>query len=87
MFYSCVQSPVTVEVNTLASNRSELIKDAAIVQKRNVIHKKLHFTYYPDVNSNKKTILLEATNTTNNNAESEVGMKIYQMVDGYLLLH
>ena len=30
MFYSCVQSPVTVDVNTLASKRSELIGNAAI---------------------------------------------------------
>ena len=29
MFYSCAQSPVTVEVNTLASKRAELIGNAA----------------------------------------------------------
>ena len=29
MFYSCVQSPVTVKENTLASNRSALIGNAA----------------------------------------------------------
>ena len=29
MFYSCVQSPVTVELNTLASKRGELIGKAA----------------------------------------------------------
>ena len=29
MFYSCVQSPVTVEVNTLASKCAELIGNAA----------------------------------------------------------
>ena len=40
MFYSCVQSSVTVEVNTLASKCSELIGNAAIVRKRSVIHNK-----------------------------------------------
>ena len=29
MFYSCAQSPVTVEVSTLASKRAELIANAA----------------------------------------------------------
>ena len=29
MFYSCVQSPVTVEVNTLASKNAELLGNAA----------------------------------------------------------
>ena len=41
MFYSCVQSPVTVEVITLASQCSELIGNSAIVRKCNVIHKKV----------------------------------------------
>ena len=40
MFYSCDQSPVTVEVNTLVSKRSELIGNAAIVRKRCEFHKK-----------------------------------------------
>ena len=33
MFCSCVPSPVTVNVNTLACKRSELIGNAAIVRK------------------------------------------------------
>ena len=39
MFYSCDQSSDTVVVNRLASKRSELIGNAAIVRKRRVIHK------------------------------------------------
>ena len=41
MFYSCVQSSDTVVANTLASKSSELIRNAAIVRKRRVIHKTL----------------------------------------------
>ena len=40
MFYSCIQLPVNVEINMLASKRSELIGNTAIVRKRSVIHKK-----------------------------------------------
>ena len=40
MFYSCVQSLDTVEVNMLASKCSGLIGNVAIVRKRSVIHKK-----------------------------------------------
>ena len=40
MFYSCDQSPVSVELNTVATKRAELIGNIAIVQKCSVIHKK-----------------------------------------------
>ena len=40
MFYFCIQSPVTEEMNTLVTKCSELIGNAEIVRKRNVIHKK-----------------------------------------------
>ncbi len=40
MFYSCVLSPVNMDVNTPASKRSQLIGNTAIVRKRCVIHRK-----------------------------------------------